>query len=126
MRRRRLRWLLAGIGVVGVVTALVALAVIPVRQTFSFTNAAIYDPNESCAGLQPPSGVTVTFHWSAGNTTYFFVIGCSQSTIVYESYGTSGTGSFVARGDVYQFGSSCPSGPCYPARVSGSFTAPLL
>jgi hypothetical protein len=123
-RRRRI-WVAAIVALAGVV-ALVVLATVPVRQTFAFANAAIYDPAASCSGIQFPSGVTITFHWSAANTTYFFVIGCSGSTIVYESYGTAGTGSFVAHGDVYDFGSGCATGPCYPAQVSGSYTAPLI
>jgi len=117
----------------GAVIAIVACAAIgvailvPVPQTFSMHGVAIYDLEMDCPGIYTTQGTTVTFHWSAASSTGFAVVSCSANQVVYEGNGTTGSGSFVSVGGVYEFGSTCPGPePCYPADVTGSFTSPLL
>jgi hypothetical protein len=123
------RRLLAVIAVcVAFAVSVLLLFVLPVQQHFSFTNAAIYDPNTTCSpGVATTRGTTVSFHWSAPSPITFFVVHCSGSyDVPYSGNGTSGSGSFVSSGGVYQFGASCPEGPCVGANVSGRYTGPLL
>ena len=122
----RRAWLL--VICVGVALALlVAMAVTPVPQSFTLHSVAIYDLQFDCPGVMIPSGSSVSFHWSAGGPTAFFVVGCSANREYYVGNGTSGSGSFVSTGGVYEFGSGCPGpSPCYPADVTGTYTGPLI
>ena len=120
-------------GLAGAVIAIAACAAIgvailvPIPQSFSMHEAAIYDLEMGCPGIYTTQGTTVTFHWSAASSTGFAVVSCSANQVVYEGNGTVGSGSFVSVGGVYEFGSTCPGPePCYPADVTGSFTSPLL
>ncbi len=122
--RRRVR--LAAVAGAITVTALLLLTLLPVPQRFSFHGAAIYDPDPNCLGIDTTSGTTVQFSWSAVSPIDFFVVSCSGSQEIYEGNGTQGSGAFVSSGGLYEFGASCPEGPCVPADVSGSFTGPLL
>jgi hypothetical protein len=128
--RRRVK-IVCVAGAVAIATFLV-LVLFPVPQHFVMRGAAIYDPNTSCAVGYPDTidttpGTIVNFRWSAPSSIIFFVQQCgSLSPGPFEGNGTSGSGSFLAIGGVYQFGASCPEGPCVAADVSGSYTGPLL
>ena len=123
---RRRTALSAGIAV-GVAGGIVAsLVLLPIPQSFSMHDTAIYDPNVICAGIDTSQGTTVHFHWTAASPTVFFVVSCSAHDVAYEGNGTGGSASFVSVGGVYQFGASCPEGPCVTADVTGTFTAPVL
>ncbi len=128
VKRRRLLVVIAV--VVAVVSAIVLLALVPVPQHFALRNAAIYDGDPSgsaCPGIDTTQGTVVSFHWNSGAFTYFFVVGCGGQPNPYDANGTSGSGSFVSAGGMYEFGGSCPSSRfCVPANVSGSYTGPLL
>jgi len=105
-----------------------ALILVPVPQPFSIQGAEIPDLWTTCPGISPTPGTVVHFTWSASNFTWFAAVGCTAGGgIAYEGNGTSGSGTFVASGGAYRFGSLCPGGgPCYPADVHGTFTGPLL
>jgi hypothetical protein len=106
---------------------LVALVVVPVPQAFTMHDAAIYDLETDCPGIYTSPGTVVSFHWSAGSFTYFFVVSCSANDEVYYANGTSGSGSFISSGGIYEFGGSCPSSLfCVPANVSGTYTGPII
>jgi hypothetical protein len=126
MRPSRRRWAIALVAAAVAAGTVLVLALVPVPQQFSFRGAAIYDLQTSCAGVDTTRGTTVSFHWSTPSPTYFFVVSCSANDVAYEGNGTQGTGSFVSVGGVYEFGASCPEGPCVAADVSGSYTGPLL
>jgi len=116
----------AGAGAIAVATLLV-LVLVPVPQHFTMDGAAIYDLQTTCPGIPTTQGTSVTFHWSASGFTYFASVRCSENQVVYQANGTSGSGTFVSAGGVYEFGSLCPGPlPCYPATVTGSYTGPLL
>jgi hypothetical protein len=126
MSPARRRLFIVGIAVgVGVVTFLF-LVLAPIPRTFSMHDAAIYDLQSSCSGIDTSPGTVVSFHWSSPSSTIFFVVSCSASQIAYEGNGTQGTGWFHSVGGIYEFGSSCPEGTCAAADVSGSFTGPLF
>ncbi|HTS32781.1 MAG TPA: hypothetical protein VMI55_02440 [Thermoplasmata archaeon] len=109
------------------VATLVALVVVPVPQGFTMHDAAIYDLETDCPGIYTSPGTVVSFHWSAGSFTYFFVVGCPANEEVYDANGTSGSGSFISSGGIYEFGGSCPSSLfCVPANVSGTYTGPII
>lgn len=121
-------WVARNVGIaVAVAASMVAvLVLVPVPQAFSMSHVAIYDPNASCAGIDTSPGTTVSFHWSAASPTIFFVVSCTANQVAFEGNGTGGSGSFVSVGGVYQFGASCPEGPCVTADVVGTYTAPVL
>ena len=109
------------------IATLLVLVLVPVPQHFSMSGAAIYDPNISCTGIDTTKGTGISFHWSAASFTYFFIVSCSANEEVYAANGTSGSGSLVSLGGIYQFGGSCTNQNfCVPADVSGTFTGPLL
>jgi hypothetical protein len=58
----------------------------------------------------------VAFQWSAPSPICFYVVSCSANQVAYEGNGTQGSGSFVSVGGAYEFGASCPEGPCAPRR----------
>jgi hypothetical protein len=124
--RRRIVGIL--IVVVVAVSVFLALVWLPVPQEFTIKGAAIYDPDNTCSpGVETTKGTTVSFHWSTPSPTVFFVVHCGAIyDVPYVGNGTSGSGSVVSAGGIYQFGASCPEGPCVTADVSGSFTGPLL
>ncbi len=127
MLLKRRRHLVVGISAGVVAATFLVLILLPVPRAFTMDGAAIYDLEPTCTGIATTSGTTVTFHWSAGGRTYFFVVSCSAGEVAYQSNGTQGSGSFVSTGGVYEFGSSCPGpGPCFPADVVGTYTGPLL
>ncbi|MGA8424779.1 MAG: hypothetical protein WB778_06615 [Thermoplasmata archaeon] len=124
-KKRRLP--IVGLSVGVAVATFLVLVLVPVPQHFSMRGAAIYDLQMTCSGIYATQGTTVSFHWSAPSSIYFFVVSCPANQGVYEGNGTIGSGSFVSTGSVYEFGASCPgSTPCVPADVSGSYTSPLL
>ena len=104
---------------------IVALFTVPVYHPFNLREAAIYDLS-ACAGIDPMKGTTVRFSWSAPSHVFFVVVDCKANSIVYSANGTSGSDSFVAQGGTYEFGATCPVGPCVEANVSGTYTGPLL
>jgi len=109
------------------VATLVVLVVVPVPQHFTLHEVAIYDLQRSCPGIDTAQGTPVNFHWSAPSPIFFFALSCSANQVAYEGNGTSGSGSFVSVGGVYEFGASCGGPyPCVAANVSGSYAAPLL
>ncbi|HTT44793.1 MAG TPA: hypothetical protein VMH38_02095 [Thermoplasmata archaeon] len=127
MLKKRRRLVVVGAVIAIVVGAFLVLILVPVPQHFAMTGAAIYDPNTSCTGIDTTKGTTISFHWSAPSFTYFFVVSCSANEEAYSANGTSGSGSLVSLGGVYQFGGSCPNESfCVPANVSGTYTGPLL
>lgn len=127
MLPKRRRIFVVGAAAAIVVAVLAVLVLVPVPQHFSISNAAIYDPNLACTGIDTTEGTTITFHWTAARFTYFFVVSCSANEEVYSASGTTGSGSLVSAGGVYQFGGSCPSQVfCVPADVSGTYTGPLI
>jgi hypothetical protein len=127
MLQRRRRFVVVGAAVAIAVAVFLLLVLVPVPQHFTMMNAAIYDPNTSCTGIDTTKGTTISFRWSAPSFTYFFVVSCSANEEVYSANGTSGSGSLVSVGGVYQFGGSCPNESfCVPADVSGTYTGPLL
>jgi len=102
------------------------LVLLPISQSFTMTNAAIYDLELTCGGIDPIAGTVVTFHWSAPSAIEFIVLSCSANSYISQE-GSSGSGSFVATGGLYQFGEACPGpGPCPTATVSGSYVGPIL
>ncbi len=105
-----------------------ALILLPVPQPFSLHGAEIHDLWTTCPGISPTPGTTVHFTSSTSNFTWFAAVNCSAGGgIAYEGDGTSGSGSFVASGGAYRFGSLCPGdGTCSPADVHGTFTGPLV
>jgi hypothetical protein len=118
-------------GIAMAVAVIIFSALVPVPHNFTMHGAAIFDPNTSCSVDRPNTidttgGTNVDFHWSAPSPTIFFVVSCSANQVAYTGNGTNGSGAFVSAGGVYQFGSSCPEGPCIEADVSGSFTGPIL
>ena len=124
---KRWRFTVVGVAVAIAVAVFLFLVLVPAPQHFSMTDAAITDLSPSCAGIDTTKGTTISFHWSAPTSTYFFVVSCSANEEVYSANGTSGSGSLVSVGGVYEFGGSCPSQLfCVPANVSGSYTGPLL
>lgn len=127
MAPRKRRLFVIGLGAAIAVATLLVLTLVPIPQTFSMHGAAVYDLETTCTGIDTTRGTNVNFHWSASGWTYFSVGSCSSNQLVYEANGTQGSGSFIANGGVYEFGSDCPgSGPCYPADMAGTFTGPLL
>jgi hypothetical protein len=127
MSPRRQRWLIVAGAAVGSVVYLMFLTLFPIPQAFTLDNAAIYDLQTACPGIDTVAGTAVHFHWSTAAPVIFFVVSCSAQQVPYEGNGTSGSGTFVSEGGVYEFGSSC-AGPyiCYPARVEGTYSGPLL
>jgi hypothetical protein len=122
--KRRAFVALAGAGIACEV--LLTMVFFPVPQLFAFHDAAIYDPNDTCApDIEATAGSTVSFQWSAPAPTGFWVVKCPEGPVVYYAYGTGGSDKFVSTGGVYQFGSSCPM-ECVPANVDGSFVGPVL
>jgi len=126
MLRKRRWFLVTGLAAGTAIAVFLFLVLVPVPQHFTMHGAAIYDPNWSCTGIDTTKGTTVSFSWSAPSPIVFFVVSCTANDVAFEGNGTSGSGSFVSVGGVYQFGASCPEGPCVAADVSGSFTGPLL
>jgi hypothetical protein len=126
MTRKR-RFFVVGLCVSIAIATLVALILVPVPQTFMMHEVAIYDLQTTCRGIATTRGTTVSFHWTAGGPTDFFVPSCSANRLAYQANGTQGVEQFVSIGGVYEFGSGCPGpGPCYPAIVAGTYTGPLL
>lgn len=125
MLTQRRRRFVIGISVGVAVATFLVLTLVPIPHTFSLQGAVIPDVY-SCTGLAPAQGTTVSFHWSAGGITYFGVVSCSSGQVVYRANGTQGSGAFVSDGGMYDFGSLCPSGPCNPSDVAGTYTGPLL
>lgn len=129
-KRKRLVIIGTAVGITAVVIS--SLILVPVPQHFVIQGAAIYDPNTSCAlgfpnTIDTTSGTSVNFHWSAASSITFFAVKCySIYDVPYIGNGTGGSGTFVSQGGVYQFGASCPEGPCVAADVSGSYTGPVL
>ncbi len=123
---RKRRVAIAGAALGAALTITLAMALVPVPQHVTLDGAAIYDLQTTCPGIYVTPGTAVTFHWSTPSTNYFFVVSCSANQLVYEGNGTSGSGTFVSTGGVYEFGASCPEGPCVAADVSVNYTSPLL
>jgi hypothetical protein len=108
---------------VGVITVLVT---VPVPQPFQMHDAAIYDLEPTCGGIDPRWGTEVTFHWSAESSIEFIVLSCGAGSFINQ-VGTSGGGSFTAAGGLYEFGSACPgSVPCVSANVTGTYVGAIL
>ena len=124
MLPKRRRLVIAG--VVVTVAAFLVVVLAPVPQHFTMHGAAIYDLSSACPRIDTTPGTTFTFHWSAPSPIYFFVVSCSANDVTYHGNGTQGSGTFVPVGGVYEFGASCPEGPCMAAAVSGTYTGPLL
>ncbi len=124
---RRQRALIVASATVGSILYLLFLTLFPIPQSFTIGNAAIYDLQTVSPGIDTVAGTVVHFHWSTASPTVFFVVSCSAQQVPYEGNGTHGSGTFVSVGGVYEFGSSC-AGPytCYPARVEGTYSGPLL
>jgi hypothetical protein len=132
MLPKRKRLVIIGLAV-GVTAAVIsALVLVPVPQHFTMHGAAIYDPNTSCAvgysnTIDTTIGTSVNFHWSAPSWITFFAVKCNSIyDVPYVGNGSSGSGTFISEGGVYQFGASCPEGACVAADVSGSYTGPVL
>ena len=124
---RRRRSFVVGIAVVVALAGSLALVLVPVPQQFSLHEVAVYDLEIGCGGVFTAQGTTVSFHWSAPALISFGAWSCSANQMVYWGNGTSGSGSFVSPGGVYEFGTICPPmGSCWPANVSGAYTAPIL
>jgi hypothetical protein len=124
-RRRRL--VIAGAAGAIAVAVFLVLVLVPVRQNFSMHGVAIYDLQTTCPGIYATQGTTVNFQWSAPSHVWFAVVDCAENQVVYEANGTSGSGTFVSTGSVYEFGATCPGSiPCVPADVSGTYTGPIL
>ena len=123
---RRRTALTAGIAVGVAAGVVAALVLLPVPQSFSIHDAAIYDPNVVCAGIDTSPGAVVHFRRTAASPHNIFVVSSSAQDVADEGNGTDGSGSFVSVGGVYQFGAACPEGPCITADVTGTFTAPVL
>jgi hypothetical protein len=126
MLSRKRRRLIAGISVGVAASAFLVLTLVPVPQLFVMHGAALYDLEPTCAGIDTAQGTSVSFHWSAPSLIIFLVVSCSANQIAYQGNGTSGLGTFVSVGGVYEFGASCPEGPCVAADVYGIFTGPIL
>ena len=132
MWSRKRRIAVAGIAAGIAVATFLVLVLVPVPQHFTMHGAAIYDPNTSCAvgysnTIDTTIGTSVNFHWSAPSSITFFAVKCSSTyDVPYVGNGTSGSGTFISDGGVYQFGASCPEGSCVAADVSGSYTGPIL
>jgi hypothetical protein len=124
---RRQRTLIVAGAIVGSILYLFFLTLFPIPQAFTLENAAIYDLQTVCPGIDTVAGTAVHFQWSTAAPMIFFVVSCSAQQVAYEGNGTHGSGTFVSVGGVYEFGSSC-AGPytCYPARVVGTYSGPLL
>jgi hypothetical protein len=121
--KRRVFIALAG---AGIVCQILLVTLLPVPQFFVFPDAAIYDPNVTCApDIEATAGTSVSFQWSAPAPTGFFVVKCPGGPVVYYGYGTGGSDKFVSTGGLYQLGSSCPM-ECVPANVEGTFVGPVL
>lgn len=121
------RWpLVVAIAAVVAVGTLLVLTIVPFPQSFSFGDAYIPDPNPGCSGIVTSKGTTVTFSWNAPSPVDFFVVSCGGHGDPYYAFGTVGSGSFVSAGGAYEFGASCPKGPCVGANVTGHFSGPLL
>ena len=124
---RRQRTLIVTGATVGAILYLLFLTLVPIPQAFTLQNAAIYDLQSSCPGIDTVVGTVVHFRWSTASPTVFFVVSCSAQQVAYEGTGTHGAGTFVSVGGVYEFGSGCGGPyPCYPARVDGTYSGPLL
>lgn len=123
----RQRTLIVASATVGSILNLLFLTLFPIPMAFTLENAAIYDLQMICPGIDPVAGTVVHFHWSTSSPTVFFVVSCSAQQVAYEGNGTHGSGTFVSVGGMYEFGSSC-AGPytCYPAWVAGTYSGPLL
>ena len=126
MRRRFRLALLLGAILAATAALLLLLFIVPFPQSFVLHDAAIYDPNFACSGIDTTRGTTVSCAWSAPSPIYFWVVSCAENGPVYSENGTGGSGSFVSVGGFYEFGASCPEGPCVSANVSGTFTGPIL
>lgn len=122
---RRMGITAIAVGVAAV--TVVVLVLVPVPQGFTVHNGAIYDVEVRCTGLDTVPGTTVSFDWSAPSFTHFAVVSCSGNQAGYRGNGTSGSGSFVSGGGIYEFGAVCVGvGPCIKANVSGTYTAPFI
>ncbi len=100
------------------------LVLVPVPQPFIMLNTAVYDL-EPCGGIYTEAGTVVSVQWSAPSNTTLLILSCSSDWYTSQS-GTSGSGSFVSSGGLYEFGASCPSGPCVLANVQGRYIGPIL
>jgi hypothetical protein len=119
--------IVAGAAAAIVVATFLVLVIVPVPQHFVMHEVAVYDLETTCSGILTTKGTTVSFQWSAPTYISFGAWSCSANSIVYWGNGTSGSDSFVSQGGVYSFGTICsPTGPCWAANVSGSYTGPLL
>lgn len=131
--------------VVVVVSALLLLFVAPLPEPFAYRG--VVDPVGglggifSCGGIRPTDGTRVYFAWSAPGNITFDVWRCTGHRTsdgytlniapIYQANGTRGSGSFVASGAIYFFGTVCtaignPPPPCIPSNVSGYFFGPIL
>ena len=124
-KRARLGLTLAAIWAVSA-AGLLLLFVTPFPQTFSLRDAAIYDENSACSGIDTARGTTVSYAWTAPSFVFFFVVSCAPGGPTYSENGTSGSGSFVSVGGDYEFGASCSPLSCVKADVAGRFSGPLL
>jgi len=108
---------------------IVGLTLVPVPRQFDMHGAWVPDLASTCTGIDTLAGTLISFHWSDPVNVTFGVWSCRTNYIGFEAYGTSGTGSIVSEGGVYEFGPSCGTGLnafCRPANVTGNYTSPWL
>jgi hypothetical protein len=119
-----------GISAVALLTTFATLTVVPVHQSFTMHDAEVFDLETTCPGIDTVKGTSVSFHWWAASEIRFGAWSCSANWITYIANGTGCSGSLVAQGGVYAFGTICPptAGPssCAGANVTGNYTRPLL
>lgn len=118
-----------GVSAVALVTAFATLTIVPLHQSFTMHDVAVYDLEMTCSGIDTVKGTSVHFQWWAASTISFGAWSCSANRIVYDESGTNGSGAFTSIGGVYEFGTVCPPvgpPPCVAANVSGTYTGPLL
>jgi len=134
MRKERKRQaFIVGLVVAVALVVTLVLVLVPIPQQFNLSSAIIDNPEPFCTGIFGAQGTTVSFHWSSsGSSITFIALDCSTSLAVYQANGTNGSGSFVASGVAYQFGSLCPGyveqparPPCSTANVAGNYSSPL-
>jgi hypothetical protein len=119
-----------GISAVALFTTFATPSLVPVHQSFTMHDKAVFDLETTCSGIDTLWGTSISFHWSAAANISFGVWSCSANWLTYMANGTGGSGSLVSRGGVYEFGTACPPtaipSNCVGANVSGNYTRPLL
>lgn len=130
----------------GLAAAVLGPTLVPSPQYFSFHSVVglrggIGGGPFECVGILPAAGTPIYFRWSAPTNINFEVWRCTTdrnssgvtiySRPVYQENGTAGSGTVVAAGGTYFFGTYCPyvgepPPPCVASNVSGYYFGTVL